>query len=1163
MSGVYDPAHKELHALLDPKRNAVNKLRQELQLIENRDGMMLQESQQRKHELLSEMAVLEDQCDAIEDVLNSPVASSKAAAKAEAKARQEMLDADDSPFAHTRRLLNVESEEDSGKRAEVLARSDDQQSTLSSPSRNSSSSSNWSGSPLLPKTGQKKHSVSGWARSTHFVMSLLWHSRVAIPETALFDERGAIQDHLFCSSSNTAPEPGHSKTRSSDHGASMPSLHRNGKGQDIGVNTSLKTSRSAALLNAGAMSGAGAENLRINAPYVLRCNRQHTTLDHVFARLQKKSRLSGTPLCSVDRRQGSHGTVLSESGLDVRFDQLRSRFSRPEGSGDNIENGGDFCIQQYVEPIGGIRYEVTCRRQPPSQEVDVCNGAPAEPNTIAIDVVPSSYCDVYDYPSNYAPPSRFQQRGVEPPPKDLRRRMCTTALTVLRHAEVSHDVWMTKVVFEMVLSTNHNPKQPAPKRHKSRRINRNKGSADLGSSKVKDGQRIEVVVTGAKEAEWVMAPDAWQQLRAAPQIVRGTGREAILEDDIAFEASGFQAEGTRREEDDVPDDGNGDGGRKRRPSRSAGVPGHRSRLTRPESAPALGPRDTLAVRRQSRANFKSFDALSKSAHPHSRRGPQQSRILSMQRTLHAAAGSALESSRPPFGPTKHHPTELLSSGSAGFLSSGGGPSSSNTAGELAMPSTAGAARFSGGLSSGALSVQQLRRSGGLNGAASVLGKDRVGGDGGSIQGGFLTNIRVAGRSGRDELHVQLSTALRKAQRQCEASEERLDILVAKEEDYISKIAGLEAAHGRLRKTLRTTEANLETHQLDARQRINSLQKMLVQTQNRLTKSESNEARERSLRISKQRELESVEASKQILQVRHDELAKRLSLVVDMEKNGHQFRSEQDRLQADHDALRKTHEVLLSEAEELRQRLGMAEEELIQQRSLRHQLFTFLGDLSTPGVRPPKRVAGGYSTYPRPSRRNVAKAVRLVVDGEIADSWQKQQRRSSRKSKRPVVGVSGLRNMRQARGAFGSQEGRASPGGSIDTPGVIRQLRDFMNHKRTLYGREITSARRLFNAIDSDGDGAVTSEELAAGLQRLDMGLQPGQIMTLLEEVDADQSGTIELEEFVKVVSSKTKGKSRQGVGSENTDAVASAPHTSSFREGSRERVVRPIRTDVQ
>ena len=49
------------------------------------------------------MAELEGGCDAIQAVLDSPAASERAAA---AKAqRQAVIDADDSPFAHTQRML--------------------------------------------------------------------------------------------------------------------------------------------------------------------------------------------------------------------------------------------------------------------------------------------------------------------------------------------------------------------------------------------------------------------------------------------------------------------------------------------------------------------------------------------------------------------------------------------------------------------------------------------------------------------------------------------------------------------------------------------------------------------------------------------------------------------------------------------------------------------------------------------------------------------------------------------------------------------------------------------------------------------------------------------------------------------------------------------------
>jgi len=48
-----------------------------------------------------------------------------------------------------------------------------------------------------------------------------------------------------------------------------------------------------------------------------------------------------------------------------------------------------------------------------------------------------------------------------------------------------------------------------------------------------------------------------------------------------------------------------------------------------------------------------------------------------------------------------------------------------------------------------------------------------------------------------------------------------------------------------------------------------------------------------------------------------------------------------------------------------------------------------------------------------------------------------------------------------------------------------------------------------------------------------MGLQPIQILTLLEEADADNSGTIELEEFVAVVDGRgRRERERRGLNPE-------------------------------
>ena len=51
-------------------------------------------------------------------------------------------------------------------------------------------------------------------------------------------------------------------------------------------------------------------------------------------------------------------------------------------------------------------------------------------------------------------------------------------------------------------------------------------------------------------------------------------------------------------------------------------------------------------------------------------------------------------------------------------------------------------------------------------------------------------------------------------------------------------------------------------------------------------------------------------------------------------------------------------------------------------------------------------------------------------------------------------------------------------------------------------------------MDADGNGHVTVDEFLRGLKRLDLLLTPEQIKTLLAAVDADASGTIELDEFL-------------------------------------------------
>lgn len=228
----------------------------------------------------------------------------------------------------------------------------------------------------------------------------------------------------------------------------------------------------------------------------------------------------------------------------------------------------------------------------------------------------------------------------------------------------------------------------------------------------------------------------------------------------------------------------------------------------------------------------------------------------------------------------------------------------------------------------------------------------------------------------------------------------------------------------------------------------------------------------------------------------------------------QHRLTQEKLEHDHAALIVTHEKVMSEAEELRQRLGMAEEEILQQRSLRKTLYMLMGDTRTPGVRPPKRVAGGYSTYARPGKRNVAKAVKLIVDGEIAEAWQNKPKP---KKPKPVEGsashLRSLRALKKSRKAL-TLQCQTSPGrASVDTPSVVLFLKSMFG-KRTLYGKPIKNASGLFKLVDRDNSGDITQEELLDALIRLDSGLNHEQISTLVAAFDDDENGLIDYGEFV-------------------------------------------------
>ncbi|XP_010909026.1 calcium-dependent protein kinase 26 isoform X2 [Elaeis guineensis] len=93
------------------------------------------------------------------------------------------------------------------------------------------------------------------------------------------------------------------------------------------------------------------------------------------------------------------------------------------------------------------------------------------------------------------------------------------------------------------------------------------------------------------------------------------------------------------------------------------------------------------------------------------------------------------------------------------------------------------------------------------------------------------------------------------------------------------------------------------------------------------------------------------------------------------------------------------------------------------------------------------------------------------------------------------------------------------------PAVLSRLKQFsaMNKLKkmalrviaeSLSEEEIAGLREMFKAMDTDNSGAITYDELKAGLRRYGSTLKDTEIRDLMEAADVDNSGTIDYGEFI-------------------------------------------------
>ncbi|KAE8677037.1 Calmodulin [Hibiscus syriacus] len=69
---------------------------------------------------------------------------------------------------------------------------------------------------------------------------------------------------------------------------------------------------------------------------------------------------------------------------------------------------------------------------------------------------------------------------------------------------------------------------------------------------------------------------------------------------------------------------------------------------------------------------------------------------------------------------------------------------------------------------------------------------------------------------------------------------------------------------------------------------------------------------------------------------------------------------------------------------------------------------------------------------------------------------------------------------------------------------------------------VSEFREAFCLFDKDGDGCITMEELAIAIKSLDQNPTEEELQNMIDEVDTNGNGTIELGEFLNLMERKMK-----------------------------------------
>jgi len=112
--------------------------------------------------------------------------------------------------------------------------------------------------------------------------------------------------------------------------------------------------------------------------------------------------------------------------------------------------------------------------------------------------------------------------------------------------------------------------------------------------------------------------------------------------------------------------------------------------------------------------------------------------------------------------------------------------------------------------------------------------------------------------------------------------------------------------------------------------------------------------------------------------------------------------------------------------------------------------------------------------------------------------------------------------------------------------VVRQMNASLQAGRSIDKQVVKDSRSLFKALDKDVNGSLSREEIARGLKRLDVVMEAALFDLLLDTMDLNQDGLIDMAEFIRCLSptAQRRRSERLTMGkvlSDKSDASTSVP----------------------